>query len=119
MNRRTLLILSCLTLLLNACSGEKQKESITEGGMKCGPGKCGASMVDGSSQLVKKKMNVVNQLKEDDSRRECVLQSNTTKELYNCVRNEKTGKLSKKCGSKKIQSKNEMKCQAGKCGSSM
>ena len=119
MNKKSFLILTSLILVLSGCSGEKQKESITEGGMKCGPGKCGASMVDGSSILVKKKMNILNQLKEDDSRRECVLQANTTKELYNCVRNETTGKLSKKCASEKTQSKNEMKCQAGKCGSSM
>ena len=45
----------CTLALLSGCAGEK-KESITEGGMKCGPGKCGASMVDGSAVLVKKKI---------------------------------------------------------------
>ena len=59
-------------LLVSGCSDKEQKESITEGGMKCGPGKCGASMVDGSAILVKKKMNILNQLSDGDSRRECV-----------------------------------------------
>jgi len=110
-----ILIVSALT----SCSGEKQKESITEGGMKCGPGKCGASMVDGSDGLVKKKMNILRQLKEDDTRRECVLNANTTKVLYDCVRDEETGRLNKKCSSGQVKSKSEMKCEVGKCGSSM
>ena len=119
------LIASALTLLLiTACSGEKQKESITEGGMKCGPGKCGASMVDGSAVLVKKKMSILNQLHEADDRRDCVLQAMTTKELYACVRVEETGRLSTKCAADKTKNipkkeVNTMKCEAGKCGSSM
>jgi len=116
-----LLILSSTLLLMSACSGEKQKESITEGGMKCGPGKCGASMVDGSAVLVKKKMNILDQLKEDDTRRPCVLAANTTKSLYNCVRVDETGRLSTKCSSDNtVQKEAEaMKCEAGKCGSAM
>ena len=116
------IIVTSLTLVLfTACSGEKQKESITEGGMKCGPGKCGASMVDGSAVLVKKKMNILNQLKEDDTRRDCVLKATTTKELYACVRVEETGRLSTKCSSDNRSKKEaqSMKCEAGKCGSSM
>ena len=110
-----------LMLTLSACNNKEKEESITEGGMKCGPGKCGASMVDGSAVLVKKKMNILDQLKEDDTRRECVLASNTTKELYNCVRVEETGRLSTKCSSDNIKQKSEeaMKCEAGKCGSDM
>lgn len=110
-----------LTLVLTACNNKDKEESITEGGMKCGPGKCGASMVDGSAILVKKKMNILNQLKEDDTRRECVLASNTTKELYACVRVEKTGRLSSKCSAdnSKATKENVMKCEAGKCGSAM
>ena len=109
--------------LLSGCSGEK-KESITEGGMKCGPGKCGASMVDGSAVLVKKKMNILEQLRVDDDRRECVLSATTTKELYNCVRVEETGRLSTKCSAdntKQAPKKESpaMKCEAGKCGSNM
>lgn len=112
------------TLLIAGCTDKEKKESITEGGMKCGPGKCGASMVDGSAILVKKKMNVLNQLADDDTRRECVLNSMTTKELYNCVRVEETGRLSTKCSSDNTKQapKKEistMKCEAGKCGSNM
>jgi len=109
--------------LLSGCSGEK-KESITEGGMKCGPGKCGASMVDGSAVLIKKKMNILDQLREEDDRRECVLSATTTKELYNCVRVEETGRLSTKCSADNVKQapkkeSSEMKCEAGKCGSDM
>ena len=108
-----------VSLVLSNCTGEK-KESITEGGMKCGPGKCGASMVDGSAVLIKKKMNILDQLRVDDSRRECVLSSTTTKELYDCVRVAETGRLSTKCASdntKKAPNKEApaMKCEAGKC----
>lgn len=113
-----------ITLILSGCTDKEKKESITEGGMKCGPGKCGASMVDGSAVLVKKKMNILNQLTDDDTRRECVLKSMTTKELYDCVRVEETGRLSTKCSAdntKKAPKKatSSMKCAPGKCGSDM
>ncbi len=131
-----------ILFLTTACTGEKQKESITEGGMKCGPGKCGASMVDGSAVLVKKKMNILNQLPESDDRRECVLSAESTKALYNCVRDKESGRLTTKCsldktvgtkstamkceagkcsGGKNIPQKasSQMKCEAGKCGASM
>lgn len=110
-----------LTFAFTACSNKDKEESITEGGMKCGPGKCGASMVDGSAVLVKKKMNILDQLKENDSRRDCVLKADTTKDLYNCVRVEETGRLSTKCSTDNVKEKSEkaMKCEAGKCGSSM
>ncbi len=112
----TLFILVCMA----GCTTEKQKESITEGGMKCGPGKCGASMTDGSAVLVKKKMNILNQLREDDNRRECVLAALTTKELYACVRVQETGRLSTKCNTDHTKNvPNAMKCETGKCGSSM
>ena len=114
-----LILLASTVLLLAACSGEKQKESITEGGMKCGPGKCGASMVNGSAVLVKKKMNILDQLREDDDRRECVLNATTTKGLYACVRVEDTGRLSTKCSADNVKAKEKeaMKCEAGKCNS--
>jgi hypothetical protein len=113
-----------LTLLAGCSEKDKTKKSLTEGGMKCGAGKCGASMVDGSAVLVKKKMNILDQLKKDDSRRDCVLKASSTKILYDCVRVTETGRLSTKCSSdntKKIPIKilNTMKCAAGKCGSSM
>ncbi len=55
-------------------------------------------MANGSTLLVKKKMNILNQMKKDDTRRGCVLKAKTTKALYNCVRNPKTGRLTIKCG---------------------
>ncbi len=58
-------------LLISGCTDKDKNESLTEGGMKCGPGKCGASMVDGSAVLVKRN-EYSNQL-QSDSRRECVL----------------------------------------------
>ena len=127
MKIKIFLILSSTLLLLNACSGEKQKESITEGGMKCGAGKCGASMVDGSAVLVKKKMNILDQLTESDTRRDCVLNATTTKALYACVRVTETGRLSTKCSTDNTQPKiapkkettSSEKCEAGKCNSDM
>jgi hypothetical protein len=99
MKLKTLTALLFALALLSGCSDKEKTTSITEGGMKCGPGKCGASMVDGSAVLVKKKMNILNQLKEEDSRRDCVLKATSTKELYNCVRVSETGRLSTKCSS--------------------
>jgi len=86
-------------LLMSGCTDKEKKESQTQGGMKCGADKCGTSMVDGSAVLVKKKMNILNQLAQDDTRRDCVLKATTTKELYTCVRVKKTGRLSTKCSS--------------------
>jgi len=110
-------------LIISGCTDKEKKESLTESGMKCGPGKCGASMVDGSAVLVKKKMNILNQLSEEDSRRNCVLKALTTKELYACVRIVKTGRLSTKCSSDDTatvkKEASSMKCESGKCGSSM
>lgn len=83
-----------LSLLLTGCTDKEKSKSLTEGGMKCGAGKCGASMVDGSAVLVKKKMNILNQLTKEDKRRGCVLQAKTTKALYLCVRDLETGRLS-------------------------
>lgn len=78
-------------------------------------------MVDGSAVLVKKKMNILSQLKENDERRDCVLKASTTKALYNCVRAKKTGRLSSKFASDNIKKavKSSMKCGAGKCGADM
>jgi uncharacterized low-complexity protein len=112
-------------LLLTACSDKKDTQSLTEGGMKCGAGKCGASMANGSALLVKKKMNILNQLKKGDSRRDCVLKAPHTKALYNCVRDRQTGRLSIDISStpnqnetyNSVKNNKEMKCEAGKCSS--
>ena len=125
-----LLMTSTITLaLLSGCTDTEKEKSLTEGGMKCGAGKCGSSMVDGSAVLVKKKINILDQLKKDDNRRDCVLKAKTTKALYNCVRDPETGRLTiqhansdkifkavEKKASKK-ESNASMKCEAGKCAS--
>ena len=96
------------------------------GGMKCGAGKCGANMFDGNAALVKKKKNVTLQMRDGDPRRECVAKASSTKEVYDCVRDPKTGKMSKKCGvgkcgeaMKASAPSSSMKCGAGKCGADM
>lgn len=115
----------CVSILvLSGCSDKEKKEAQTKGGMQCGPGKCGASMIDGSTLLVKKKLNILKQISNEDDRRDCILKAQTTKELYACVRVAKTGRLSTKCSSdatKQIPKEvvPEMKCETGKCGSSM
>ena len=81
--------------LLTSCGSDKKEKSLTEGGMKCGAGKCGSSMVDGSSLLAQKKKNILDQMKKDDKRKDCVLKAKTTKVLYDCIRDEKTGRLMK------------------------
>jgi len=112
-------------LLLTGCSGKKEesdKTSLTESGMKCGAGKCGASMVDGDTVLAKKKKNFLSQMREDDPRKTCVLEATTTKSLYDCVRDPKTNRLTTKCGTGKCSNASSeiiMKCGAGKCGSGM
>ncbi len=120
-------------ILFPGCSDKDKSKSLTEGGMKCGAGKCGSSMVDGSAILVKKKMNILDQIDKKDKRRDCVLKAKTTKALYNCVRDPKTGRLTVKeaenssfsqtlkasdLAKKKAPMKEKsaaMKCQAGKC----
>ncbi|AKF24627.1 hypothetical protein YH65_03910 [Sulfurovum lithotrophicum] len=134
-NMPTLLILSAAILLLTGCSDKEKNKSLTEGGMKCGAGKCGSSMVDGSAVLVKKKMNILDQIKKEDKRRDCVLKAKTTKALYNCVRDPETGRLTIRENNKTESFENKitlekkekkvpikvsngsMKCEAGKCSS--
>jgi len=89
--------------LLSGCSDKEKTKSLTEGGMKCGAGKCGSSMANGSALLVKKKMNIVDQMDKNDSRRDCVLKAKTTKSLYACVRVAKTGRLSTKCSANNVE----------------
>lgn len=112
-----------IALLSTGCIGNDKEESVTAGGMKCGAGKCGVSMMDGSTILVEKKMNFLDQLRKDDNRRECVLNAKTTKEIFNCVRDENTNRITTKCDSKNspIEPSNipAMKCAPGKCGSNM
>ena len=125
------LMLIASVIIITGCSDKEKEKSLTEGGMKCGAGKCGASMVDGSAVLVKKKLNILNQMDKKDPRRDCVLKSTSTKALYNCVRDPNTGRLTitpkeknnttftnnisiEKKAPKK-EKNTQMKCQAGKC----
>lgn len=110
--RITLLFL--LSLHVTACSSEKSEKKATASGMKCGAGKCGANMFDASSALGKKKNNILQQMREDDPRKDCVKSAKNTRALYDCVRDPKSGKLTTKCG-KMDMPKSAMKCQAGKC----
>ena len=127
-----LLLTFITTLLLVLSTGCNNRDdsakdsSPAAGGMKCGAGKCGANMFDGNAALVKKKKNVTIQMRDDDPRRDCVAKAASTKEVYDCVRDPKTGKMSKRCGvgkcgqaMKASSPSASMKCGAGKCGSDM
>ena len=116
-------LLILLVLLFVGCSNDIQENKKAKTpGMKCGAGKCGANMFDGNAALAKKKKNILNQMRKDDPRKDCVLKAKTTKSLYDCVRSPKSGKLSLKCGtgkcgnSTKTPQQPTMKCGAGKCG---
>ncbi len=108
-----------LVLFISGCEVKdvKEGESSLEGGMKCGAGKCGANMFDGNSALEKKKKNILTQMRDDDSRKACVIAAKTTKEAYDCVRDKDSGTLSDKCGMGDGTS--VMKCGSGKCGAAM
>jgi len=127
-----LLLTFITTLLLVLSTGCNNRDDSSKdsnpaaGGMKCGAGKCGANMFDGNAALVKKKKNVTIQMRDDDPRRDCVAKASSTKAVYDCVRDPKTGMLSKKCGvgkcgeaMKATSPSSAMKCGAGKCGADM
>jgi len=118
-----LLLSMILLLALSACSDtDKDANAKKAPGMKCGAGKCGANMFDGKGALAKKKKNILSQMRENDPRKECVINAKTTKEAYNCVRSPQSGKMSLKCGAGKCGTDKEqkkmpaMKCGTGKCG---
>ncbi|MBA1438500.1 MAG: hypothetical protein FAF05_05885 [Epsilonproteobacteria bacterium] len=111
-----IILVFLVALHVTGCSDTKNAKKSTASGMKCGAGKCGANMFNASSVLGKKKNNILSQMREDDPRKNCVTSAKTTKALYNCVRDPKTGKLTTKCGKMDMQSGGTMKSQAGKCG---
>ena len=122
--KKQIITIGFITLaLLSGCNDKEKTKSLTESGMKCGAGKCGASMANGSALLVKKKMNIIDQMEKDDNRRDCVLKAKTTKTLYACVRVSETGRLSTKCATDntipkdvhKKEKESAMKCETGKC----
>jgi uncharacterized low-complexity protein len=102
---------------LSGCDFKKVEEGKApkQSAMKCGAGKCGASMIDDSSVLKKKKTNILAQMRSDDTRKECVKFATSTKNMYNCLRNKDTKRLTKKCAAD-TKSGASMKCGAGKCG---
>lgn len=117
-------LLSLLVLFVSGCSDEKKSPKSSASGMKCGAGKCGANMFDGNAALVKKKRNILSQMRENDPRKDCVKKAKTTKATYNCVRDPQTKIMTLKCGEGKCGTamkapKPVMKCGTGKCGSSM
>lgn len=119
--RPLLVTLSTLLLFMSACSDAQKVSKSSAAGMKCGAGKCGANMFDGNAALVKKKRNILAQMREDDPRKNCVKSAKSTKKVYNCVRNPKTGIMTLKCSEAKelkaLKPQNPvMKCGAGKCG---
>jgi len=112
----TLVTMSILVLFLGACSDEKRAAKSSAAGMKCGAGKCGANMFDGNAALSKKKKNILAQMRKDDPRRNCVKMAQTTKKMYDCVRDPKTHRMTLKCGVSMPEPQSTMKCGAGKCG---
>ena len=120
------LLAGLVLVSLSACTdSNKEAKGSASSGMKCGAGKCGANMFDGKGALAKKKKNILGQMREADTRKDCVISATTTKAVYNCVRSPETNKLTLKCGAGKCGTeKNQkkmpsMKCGAGKCGSDM
>ncbi len=115
-------ITTAIIIVFSGCSDDKSAKKSTAPGMKCGAGKCGANMFDGNAALAKKKKNILAQMRQEDSRKGCVLVARSTKALYDCVRSPQTGKLTLKCGKGKCGTAKEqkkmpaMKCGTGKCG---
>lgn len=113
---KTSLLALITSFVMCGCTETKERDSkVSASDMKCGSGKCGANMFDGNAALIKKKKNILSQMQEKDSRKECVIQAETTRSLYDCVRDPLTGKLS-------ITDTDQaapMKCGAQKCGSKM
>ena len=116
---KTLLLIAMVMIVFNGCSDE-QNITKTAPSMKCGVGKCGGNMFNGNKVLAKKKQNILSQMRDDDTRKECVKSAKTTKELYGCIRDPKTHRLTKRCGDgrcgKDIKKAPLMKCGEGKCG---
>ena len=116
---KSLLLSTLILVAFSGCNEKKEPPKTVGSGMKCGAGKCGANMFDGNSALSKKKKNILSQMRDDDSRKDCVIAASTTKEVYNCVRDKKTQKMTLKCGAAVIKKEPAMKCGTGKCGESM
>jgi uncharacterized low-complexity protein len=111
-------ILVFITLFsFSGCDFKKVEEGNApkQSAMKCGAGKCGASMIDDNSVLNKKKKDILAQMRLDDTRKDCVKSATSTKNMYNCLRDKDTKRLTKKCAAE-MKCGGAMKCGAGKCG---
>ena len=108
--------MSLIILAFSGCNEKKEPPKTVGSGMKCGAGKCGANMFDGNSALEKKKKNMLSQMNENDNRKDCVITAKNTKDVYDCVRDETSGKLSLKYPQKSMPKGSTMKCGVGKCG---
>jgi hypothetical protein len=79
---------------LAGCSDQKKDSSAAaQATMKCGVGKCGATMLSGDSELAKTQRSFLSQMSRNDPRTGCVMNAKSVKALYDCVRDPKTGKL--------------------------
>jgi len=115
--------LSILLTLFVLCACSQDKKSKSTSGMKCGAGKCGANMFDGNSGLDKYKKSFLSQMQKDDARKSCVMQANSVKEVYDCVRDKTAQRLKLQGSDASTTKRNEvmkcggaMQCGAGKCG---
>ena len=113
---KILFLSSLLLLTFSGCNEKKEPPKSVASGMKCGAGKCGANMFDGNSALAKKKKNILSQMRDNDSRKDCVIGALSTKEAYDCVRDKTSGKLSLKYPQNFMPKSSTMKCGVGKCG---
>jgi uncharacterized low-complexity protein len=114
-------LLALLVLMINGCDFKEVEEgkAAPKSAMKCGAGKCGASMIEEGSALDDKKANILSQMDEGDSRADCVINAKTTKDAYDCVRSKDGKTLTTKCGVDASKNQPAMKCGAGKCGPAM
>ena len=112
---KTLIFISLMIFTFSGCDDKKEIPKSVGSGMKCGAGKCGANMFDGNSALNKKKKNILSQMREDDTRKECLIGAKNTKEAYDCVRNKETKKMTLKFGLDTTKKEPAMKCGVGKC----
>ena len=112
---KILIYISLIIFTFSGCDDKKEIPKSVGSGMKCGAGKCGANMFDGNSALDKKKKNILSQMREDDTRKECVIGAKSTKEAYDCVRDKETKKMTLKFGLDTTKKEPAMKCGVGKC----
>jgi len=87
MNRRKFISQSSLTLLLLGIANNTQAISSykTSSYKKYARGKCGANMMDKTTLLNRTKVQVLKQMREDDKRRQSIMQAKSITEVLNAV----------------------------------